>query len=376
MARASKDMAELIVLGIFPWCFTPELYAARPDLIQSLADFVRSRPAQPLEAFIRQSDAVLAHDVESQLGLITAPTQITFGRHDPALPHPVRRSAAERHSRIGGGDLRGAALTRRSTKRVEEFNRANARVFATTCGLALRWSGCSVLCGPVLPWPSSRLGLARLGFEAGHAPDRPTRSPTSPACGWGITLIAGDSVRTGVTAILPHGQPIPRPRAGGDPRRQRLRQAARRTQVHELGELETPCCSPARCASGGGRRAGGWMLEQPGMARGALHQPGGGRDQRRRAQRHPHAPDYDRRTCARRWPQTSDGAGGGGSVGAGAGTVASAGRAGSAPSSRVLPRRSAATRWACWCSPTSAANSRSSARRWAAQLGRLPAART
>jgi 3-oxoadipate enol-lactonase len=82
MARASKDMAELIVLGIFPWCFTPELYAARPDLIQSLADFVRSRPPQPLEAFMSQSDAVLAHDVESQLGLIKAPTQITFGRQD------------------------------------------------------------------------------------------------------------------------------------------------------------------------------------------------------------------------------------------------------------------------------------------------------
>jgi pimeloyl-ACP methyl ester carboxylesterase len=82
MARATKDMAELIVLGIFPWCFTPELYSARPDLIQSLADFVRSRPAQPLEAFMRQSDAVLAHDVESQLRLIKAPTQITFGRFD------------------------------------------------------------------------------------------------------------------------------------------------------------------------------------------------------------------------------------------------------------------------------------------------------
>jgi pimeloyl-ACP methyl ester carboxylesterase len=89
MARASKDMAELIVLGIFPWCFTPELYSARPDLIQSLADFVRSRPPQPVEAFIRQSDAVLAHDVESQLGLIKAPTQITFGRQD-ALCSPTR----------------------------------------------------------------------------------------------------------------------------------------------------------------------------------------------------------------------------------------------------------------------------------------------
>jgi pimeloyl-ACP methyl ester carboxylesterase len=82
MARASGTVADLIVLGIFPWCFTPELYAAKPDYIQSLADFVRSRPAQPLEAFVRQSNAVIAHDVESQLGQIRAPTQLTFGRGD------------------------------------------------------------------------------------------------------------------------------------------------------------------------------------------------------------------------------------------------------------------------------------------------------
>ena len=82
MARASGKVAELIVLGIFPWCFTPQLYATRPDYIQSLADFVRSRPAQPLEAFERQSNAVIAHDVEDQLNRIRAPTQITFGRHD------------------------------------------------------------------------------------------------------------------------------------------------------------------------------------------------------------------------------------------------------------------------------------------------------
>lgn len=82
MARASGSVAELIVLGIFPWCFTPELYATRPDYIRSLADFVRGRPAQPLEAFERQSNAVIAHDVEAQLHRIRVPTQITFGRHD------------------------------------------------------------------------------------------------------------------------------------------------------------------------------------------------------------------------------------------------------------------------------------------------------
>ena len=81
MARASS-VPDLIVSGIFPWCFTPELYAAKPEFVRSLGDFVRSRPVQPVEAFLRQSNAVLAHDVASQLGRIEAPAQITFGRRD------------------------------------------------------------------------------------------------------------------------------------------------------------------------------------------------------------------------------------------------------------------------------------------------------
>ena len=82
MAKALGSVPEMVILGIFPWCFTPELYAARPDYIQSLADFVRGRPAQPLDAFRQESNAVRAHDAEAQLGKIKAPTQITFGRHD------------------------------------------------------------------------------------------------------------------------------------------------------------------------------------------------------------------------------------------------------------------------------------------------------
>ena len=72
----------MIIQGIFPYCFTPELYAAKPEYIDQLAAFVRSRPKQPLDAFIRQSNAVIAHDALGQLGKIAAPTQITFGRHD------------------------------------------------------------------------------------------------------------------------------------------------------------------------------------------------------------------------------------------------------------------------------------------------------
>jgi pimeloyl-ACP methyl ester carboxylesterase len=82
MAKGLDSVTEMIIQGIFPWCFTPELYAAKPDYIDSLAAFVRGRPKQPLEAFLRQSDAVIAHDAQSQLGKIQAPTHVTFGRHD------------------------------------------------------------------------------------------------------------------------------------------------------------------------------------------------------------------------------------------------------------------------------------------------------
>ena len=82
MAKALGSVHEMIVLGIFPWCFTPELYASKPEYIESLAAFVRSRPVQPLPAFMQQSNAVIAHDVEADLGGIKAPTQITFGGND------------------------------------------------------------------------------------------------------------------------------------------------------------------------------------------------------------------------------------------------------------------------------------------------------
>jgi pimeloyl-ACP methyl ester carboxylesterase len=75
-------VAEMTVRAIFPWCFTPALYNDRPDYVESLAAFVRSRPPQSVADFMNQSNAVLDHDVEAQLVRIVAPTQVTFGRHD------------------------------------------------------------------------------------------------------------------------------------------------------------------------------------------------------------------------------------------------------------------------------------------------------
>ena len=82
MAQGLGSVPEMVIRGIFLWCFTPELYASRPDYIDALAAFVRGRPTQPLDAFMRQSNAVLAHDALARLSRIKAPTQITFGRHD------------------------------------------------------------------------------------------------------------------------------------------------------------------------------------------------------------------------------------------------------------------------------------------------------
>jgi 3-oxoadipate enol-lactonase len=82
MAQALASVTEMVIQGIFPWCLTPELYAARPEYVDSLAEFVRGRPMPPVDAFIRQSGAVLAHDATAMLGSVRAPTLITFGRHD------------------------------------------------------------------------------------------------------------------------------------------------------------------------------------------------------------------------------------------------------------------------------------------------------
>ncbi len=81
-AKALGSVPEMVIQSIFPWCFTPELYAGKPEFIQGLCDFVRNRPPQSVADFVLQSNAVIAHDVEEQLARITAPTQVTFGSHD------------------------------------------------------------------------------------------------------------------------------------------------------------------------------------------------------------------------------------------------------------------------------------------------------
>ena len=82
LASALPTVADVVIQGIFPWCFTPEMYVERPEFVDTLVQFVRSRPAQPVDAFLAQIDAVVVHDASAVLGEIDVPTLITFGAHD------------------------------------------------------------------------------------------------------------------------------------------------------------------------------------------------------------------------------------------------------------------------------------------------------
>jgi pimeloyl-ACP methyl ester carboxylesterase len=101
-AAALPSVADTVIQAIFPLCFTPEMYARRPEVVEALANFVRSRPPQPLDAFLAQTEAALAHDVSPVLGEIGVPSLITVGAHDLVCS---RRFAERINNRIGASEL-------------------------------------------------------------------------------------------------------------------------------------------------------------------------------------------------------------------------------------------------------------------------------
>ena len=135
MAEALQSVPELTVRALFPWCLTPDLYATRPDYVEALAAFVRSRPPQPVAEFIHQSNAVIAHDVEAQLGRIVAPTQITFGRLDLL----TIRFADRLKNGIRGSELHifEACAHAALFEQVDEFNRTTLEFLQRQSGAAV-----------------------------------------------------------------------------------------------------------------------------------------------------------------------------------------------------------------------------------------------
>jgi pimeloyl-ACP methyl ester carboxylesterase len=121
VARALDSVTDAVIKAIFPWCFTPDLYASRPEYVESLAEFVRGRPMPTVDAFLRQSGAVLAHDAAAQLGHIEAPTLVTFGRYDMVtstrFADPLRQGIPHSELIVFEGCSHAPIY-----ERVEEFN--------------------------------------------------------------------------------------------------------------------------------------------------------------------------------------------------------------------------------------------------------------
>ena len=102
LAPTRPSVADVVIDAIFPLCFSPEMYVSRPDFVDTLAEFVRSRPAQPLDAFLAQTEAALTHDAAAAIGDIGVPTLVTVGARD-LICSP--RFAERINGRIGGSEL-------------------------------------------------------------------------------------------------------------------------------------------------------------------------------------------------------------------------------------------------------------------------------
>jgi D-aminopeptidase len=152
------------------------------------------------------------------------------------------------------------------------------------------------------------------------------------------TRIDGDSVRTGVTAILPHGgnaylDRVPAAVVVGNGFGKLLGS----TQVNELGELESPILLTCTlCVWRAADALVGWMLEQPGMERVRSLNPlvAETNDGLLNAIRSRPIGERDVRAAL---AAADTGAVEEGSVGAGAGTVAFGWKGGIGTSSRKLP---------------------------------------
>jgi D-aminopeptidase len=203
---------------------------------------------------------------------------------------------------------------------------------------------------------SGPAGTAAQASWVGQAPDRPRAREAGVVVGVlppgplnaitdvaGVlvgheTIVEGDSIRTGITAIRPHP---------GDLYRERVPAAVvvgngygkllGVTQVRELGELETPILLTCTlCVWRAADAMVDWLLERPGMGdvrslNAVVGETNDGflNDIRRRGVRRAHV--------VRALESAAGGAVAEGSVGAGAGTVAFGWKGGIGTSSRALP---------------------------------------
>jgi 3-oxoadipate enol-lactonase len=103
-----KTVRRQVTLGEFyavagPWVFTYRFYE-QPEIVQMFMQMVQENPfPQSVAGFLRQCDAIIAHDALDRLGSITAPTHVIVGAEDILTP--------PRHARTLAEKIPGARLT-------------------------------------------------------------------------------------------------------------------------------------------------------------------------------------------------------------------------------------------------------------------------
>lgn len=184
-----------------------------------------------------------------------------------------------------------------------------------------------------------------------------------------VTVSDGDSVRTGVTALLPHA---------GDLYRDRVPAALHVgngfgkllgvTQLRELGELETPLLLTCTlCIWQAGDALAQWMLARPENRAVRSINPVVGETNDGSLNATRARPGIGVAVTAALAAAVASGDGAPvaeGSVGAGHGTVMFGWKGGSAPPPAGSPTRWAATPWGCWCRGTTAGCCRCWGCRW------------
>nr|WP_202899259.1 P1 family peptidase [Kordiimonas gwangyangensis] len=174
-----------------------------------------------------------------------------------------------------------------------------------------------------------------------------------------VTLMEGDHIRTGATAILPHGDnlyqnKVPAAVVIGNG----FGKMMGISQILELGEIETPIVlTNTLNVPEAANAIIGWTLSQPGnedvgSVNAIVGETNDGHLNDIRGRHVTPEMVVEAIESAKAGPVAE------GAVGAGTGTVAFGWKGGIGTSSRKLPARSVVTRWVCWCSRTTAASCR------------------
>jgi pimeloyl-ACP methyl ester carboxylesterase len=86
------------------WLFTPACFASQPDLVEMVVQRAIHHPhPTPLHAYLRQTEAVLAHDARDRVHLVRCPTLVAVGSQDLITPPVLAEELADR---IPGARLR------------------------------------------------------------------------------------------------------------------------------------------------------------------------------------------------------------------------------------------------------------------------------